>query len=102
MKVRFTRPAQADLQHIYEYISNENPAAASRVVARLIERARGLAEAPHQGRTTDEDDARVIVVPDLHYFIFYTIAGDNVHIVHIRHTSRRRPPGWQRLGPNQS
>ena len=75
---------------------------ASRVVARLIERARGLAEAPHQGRATDEDDARVIVVPDLHYFIFYTIAGDNVHIVHIRHTSRRRPPGWQRLGPNQS
>jgi addiction module RelE/StbE family toxin len=96
MRVRFTRPAEADLQQIHAYVSKDNPAEASRLVARLIERARVLGETPYEGRATDEPNARVIVVPQLRYFIFYMIAGDEVHITHIRHTSRRRPPGWMR------
>jgi len=96
MRVRFTRPAQADLQQIHAYVSKDNPAEASRLVARLIERARALGETPYEGRVTDEPSARVIVVPRLRYFIFYTITGDEVHITHIRHTSRRRPPAWMR------
>jgi addiction module RelE/StbE family toxin len=87
---------QADLRQIHAYLSKDNPAGASHLVARLIERARALGDTPHEGGATDEPDARVIVVPQLRYFIFYTIAGDEVHITHIRHTSRRRPPGWMR------
>ena len=96
MRVRFTRPAQADLQQIHGYVSKDNPAEASRLIARLIERARALGDTPYEGRATDESNARVIVVPRLRYFIFYSIAGDEVHITHIRHTSRRRPPNWTR------
>jgi toxin ParE1/3/4 len=96
MKVRFTRPAQADLDRIYAYVSRDNPQEASRLVARLIERAQALADTPYEGRETDEPNARVIVVPDLRYFIFYTISDDEVQITHIRHTSRRRPRGWER------
>jgi addiction module RelE/StbE family toxin len=96
MRVRFTRPAQADLQQIHTYVSKDNPAQASRLVARLIERARALGDTPYEGRPTDEPNARVIVVPQLRYFIFYTIADNEVHITHIRHTSRRRPPSWSR------
>lgn len=96
MRVRFTRPAQADLQRIYTYLSKENPTAASHLIARLVERARTLGNSPDEGRATDEPNARVIVVPQLRYFIFYTVESDAVQITHIRHTSRRRPPGWQR------
>jgi addiction module RelE/StbE family toxin len=96
MKVRFTRPAQDDLRQIQAYVSKDNPTEASRLVARLIERARSLGDTPYEGRETDEPDARVVVVPRLRYFIFYTIESNEVHITHIRHTSRRRPPGWQR------
>jgi toxin ParE1/3/4 len=96
MRVRFTLPAQADLQSIYDYVSKDNPIAASRLVASLIEHARALADAPYEGRATDEPNARVIVVPRLRYFIFYTTGNDEIHITHIRHTSRRRPPRWQR------
>jgi plasmid stabilization system protein ParE len=96
MKVRFTRPAQADLRAIYAYVCQDDPRAASRLVTRLMERAWALGDSPHEGRETDEPNARVIVVPRLRYFIFYTIEADEVHITHIRHTSRRRPPGWQR------
>lgn len=96
MRVRFTRPAQADLQRIHAYLSKDNPVEASRLVARLIDHARALGDTPYEGRATDEPDARVIVVPRLRYFIFYTVEGDEVHVTHIRHTSRRRPPGWRR------
>jgi toxin ParE1/3/4 len=94
MRVRFTLPAQADLDGIYAYISRDNPRAASRLVTQLIERARALGDTPYEGRATDEPNARVLTIPRLRYFIFYTIAGDEVHITHIRHTSRRRPPSW--------
>jgi addiction module RelE/StbE family toxin len=91
MKVRITRPALDDLEQIYAYISKENPAAGSRVVTRLLDRAMELADAPLQGRQVDEPNVRVIVVPRFRYFIFYTIEGDEIHVTHFRHTSRRRP-----------
>ena len=96
MRVRFTRPAQADLERIYSHVSQNNPSEALRLITRLIERGWSLGDSPHEGRETDEPNARVVVVPNLRYFIFHTIAGDEVHITHIRHTSRRRPPRWQR------
>jgi addiction module RelE/StbE family toxin len=99
MRVRFTRPAHADLQHIYAYVSKKNPAEASRLVARLMERAWSIGDTPYEGRATNEPGARVIVVPRLRYFIFYMIADGEVLITHIRHTSRRRPSGWQRQQP---
>jgi plasmid stabilization system protein ParE len=91
MKVRLTRPAFEDLQRIYDFISQDSPAAASRVVTRLIDRALDLAHAPYQGREVDEPNARVVVVPCFRYFIFYTINADEILITHFRHTSRRRP-----------
>ena len=96
MNVRFTRTAQRDLVQIHAYISQDSPDIASRVVARLIERSRELGKTPFEGRQTDEPNARVIIAPRLRYFIFYTIVADEIHITHIRHTSRRRPRGWDR------
>jgi addiction module RelE/StbE family toxin len=96
MKVRFTRTAQRDLAEIHAYISQDSPTIASRFVARLIERARELADHPFAGREIDEPDIRVVVAPRLRYFIFYTIAVDEIRITHIRHTSRRRPRTWGR------
>jgi toxin ParE1/3/4 len=96
MKVRFTRTAQRDLAQIHAYISQDSPAIASRFVSRLIERSRELADNPFEGRETDEPNARVIVARRLRYLIFYTVGADEIHITHIRHTSRRRPRSWGR------
>jgi len=96
MKVRFTRPAQRDLDQIHAYISQDSPTIASRFVARIIERAKTLADHPFEGMQTDEPDTRVIMASRLRYFIFYTIASDEIHITHIRHMSRQRPKSWNR------
>ena len=94
MKVRFTRPAQRDLDQIHAYISQDSPTIASRFVARIIEGAKTLADHPFEGMQTDEPDTRVIMASRLRYLIFYTIASDEIHITHIRHMSRRRPKSW--------
>lgn len=96
MRVRFTQTAQRDLAQIHAYISQDNPDIAARVVARLVERSREIADNPLQGRATDETNARVVVAPRLRYLIFYAIVDDEIHITHIRHTSRRRPASWGR------
>ena len=76
--------------------SGQPPEIASRIVARLIERSRKLADNPLEGRETDEPNVRVIIAARLRYLIFYTIAASEIHITHIRHASRRRPRGWGR------
>jgi addiction module RelE/StbE family toxin len=95
MRVRFTRPAQADLQAIHAYVLRDNPPEASRLISRLIESAWALGDAPYMGRETDEPNARVLVIPRLRYLIFYMIESDEVRITHVRHTSRRGPSGWR-------
>jgi plasmid stabilization system protein ParE len=93
MRVRFTRAARRDLARIHAYVSKDSADIASRLVARLIERSRQLADNPFEGRETDEPNTRVIIAPRLRYFIFYTVAANEIHITHIRNTSRQRPPG---------
>src|SRR5262245_38633604 len=73
MKVRFTRPAQADLQRIHTYVSQRDPAAASRLVTQIIDRAWALGDTPYEGRKADEPNARVLITSRLRYFIFYTL-----------------------------
>ena len=89
MRVRFTRPAQADLKQTYAYVSRENPVQASRLVAGLVERARAIGDSPFFGRETDEQNVRVVIAPKLRHLIFYAVKDGEVHITHIRHTSRR-------------
>jgi addiction module RelE/StbE family toxin len=88
MKVRFTRKAQADLDQIGTFISNDNEEAASRIVTRLMELAWALGDNPKEGRATDESGIFVLVAPRLHYLIFYRITVTELQIIHIRHTSR--------------
>jgi plasmid stabilization system protein ParE len=50
MRVRFTRIAQRDLVGIHATISEDSLEAAQQLVTRLIQRARGLADNPFEGR----------------------------------------------------
>jgi addiction module RelE/StbE family toxin len=92
MNVWFTRKAQADLDQLRSIINQENSAAASRLVTRLLELSWALADNPKEGRKTDEPGVHVLIVPRLHYLIFYRLTEAEIQILHIRHTSRSRWP----------
>lgn len=54
MKVRWTKTAQKQLLEIFNYVVEDRPKSARRLVSRLKETARELAEKPLRGRVVPE------------------------------------------------
>ena len=95
MRVRYTPRAFAERERIFEYLNARNPQAARKVVGLIAQRIDELADAPHKGHPTNRGGIFTLWVTPYPYRIFYRIDGDDVVIVHIRHTSRRNWRGAQ-------
>lgn len=88
MRVRFSPSAKADLAAIRSFISQDNPAAAARLI-RLIRRRvkESIAAFPEIGESCDQlaPDLRRLVVGN--YVIFYRVA-TSVEIARVLHGAR--------------
>jgi len=93
MRVRYTVPAQADLDKIYTYISGNNPFAAERIKRQIRVDAELLGELPFIARETDVPGIRVRKVRRYPYLIFYAVVENEGRILHVRHGARRWP--WE-------
>lgn len=91
MRVILTDRALARLRDIRSYIARHNPAAAQRVVTRILRSAQGLSDNPHLGPRWRDGPTRALVVPGLPYRIHYAVndAEGTVEVIHIAHTSQR-------------
>ena len=100
MKVVWTREALADFADIATYyVTDASPViaeAVGRKFADVIERIRGAPfSAPRVKRRSQVRVATIVRYP---FRIFYRVSGDVIHIVHIRHTSRRPLAGLNEPG----
>jgi toxin ParE1/3/4 len=91
MTVEYSRRALTDLRDIAAYYaSSDRPAVGEAVADRIAEVVVRLKTAPRSGRAVPErEGVRVAPLLRYSYNIFYTLVGDTLRIVHIRHTSRR-------------
>jgi plasmid stabilization system protein ParE len=89
VRVRFTPRARADIDQIYEYLDERRPSGARNVLLAIYAGVQFIAERPQGSEQTDDPKVRVKVVQRYRYKIFYTIVGETVEILHVRHTSRR-------------
>jgi toxin ParE1/3/4 len=87
-RVTRTPRANADLDDIWWRVALDNPAAADRLIDRIVARCRDLAEYPRLGPACPEiaPEARVLVVGD--YLTLYRVDGDNAEIVRVVHGAR--------------
>ncbi|MGO9171079.1 MAG: type II toxin-antitoxin system RelE/ParE family toxin [Rhodomicrobium sp.] len=90
MKISYSPRAVADLASIAGYLVERNPRAAVTVELRIREVVDRLAEFPRMGRALAQRPAvRMMPLGRYPYILFYTAAGDELIVLHIRHGSRR-------------
>jgi addiction module RelE/StbE family toxin len=78
------------LDEIGAHIEQDNPAAAARVISRIVSAADMLVEQPAIGRVGRIKGTREAVLSDISYIIAYRV-GRDIEILTIIHTSRRWP-----------
>lgn len=92
MRVSFTPQARDDLQAIRNWIAEDNPVAADRVVTRIIQTAMMFGQFPMLGRAGQVADTREFSVTGLPYLIVYRIASESeIDVLTVLHTRRKYP-----------
>jgi toxin ParE1/3/4 len=89
MKIRYTPRAQSDLDVIYRYLDQRTPSGALAVKESIERRIASLTEFPLAAPATDDPGVRELTVVRYPYKIYYEMSGEEVRILHIRHTARR-------------
>ena len=88
-EIIWTEEAERWLKDIHDYIAQDNPAAADKVVSGIYQRARILLEFPKVGykyRSEPEGDIHILLYG--HYRIAYQIKGnDRVDILGVFHVA---------------
>lgn len=91
MKIRWTEGANNNLDHVAEYISQDNPPAAIATVNKIIETAQMLADYPTVGKRGRERGTRELVVAGLPYIVIYAVQREVLVILRVLHTSIKYP-----------
>ena len=95
MKLVFDETALVDLEGIFNWIAQDNPAAAKAVVERVFASAEHLVTFPQMGHTGRDDGTFDWVVPRLPYIVVYEVhpERDEVVVVAVVHGAQDREPG---------
>ncbi len=94
MQIVWLKNALINLDEIAEYISQENPQAASQVVDLIVEQVNQLTAQPSIGRPGRVVGTRELVISNSHYLVPYRIKNNQVEILRVFHTSRKPPKNW--------
>jgi toxin ParE1/3/4 len=89
MQLEFRPRALADLKEIRDYfLAQDDDGKAERVRQHLVQRFNALVRKPTLGIKTSRPDVRILSPLKYPYRIYFTVIGQAVVILHIRHTSR--------------
>ena len=94
MKLRWTLPAVEQLREIFEYIADDNPAAAARTVERIRLSIRQTSRMPYAGRMGRVGGTREVIVPGTSYIVAYRILEDAIHVLAILHGAQQWPESF--------
>jgi addiction module RelE/StbE family toxin len=92
LRLRWTRLADTDLDSIADYIGQDSPAAAARVILELIDQTETLlTRHAALGRPGRVMGTRELVIGNLPYIIPYRVRDGEIEILRVLHTARRWP-----------
>ena len=91
MRVSWLQAALANLEAEAEYIAEDSPAAAGRVVQKMFRAANLLKKNPAMGRPGRVAGTRELVVAGTPYILPYRVRGEAVEILRVFHAARKWP-----------
>jgi addiction module RelE/StbE family toxin len=94
LKIRWTVPAVNQLEDIFDYISEENPAAAERTVRRIHEAILRTARMPRAGRIGRVPGTREVAVAGTPYLVAYDVIESMIHVLAILHGAQEWPESF--------
>jgi toxin ParE1/3/4 len=95
LRIRWTRPALADLEAIGDFIARDNPVAAQRIVLSLVTSIDKLRDHPNLGSLGRLTGTRELVVVGTPYIVPYRVRGDDVEVLAVFHGARRWPGAFE-------
>lgn len=85
-EIRWSHEAEQWLRDIYEYISQDNPTAAGKVVSGIYDKAQLLGEFPEIGyKYREEAEGEIRILLYGHYRIAYIITDNFIDILGVFH-----------------
>jgi len=96
MQIKWLKKALQNLNDEAEYIAQEDPEAARRVVQRIVNAINLLADNPVLGHPGRIYGTRELVVSDTRYIVPYRVVSklQQIEILRVFHSSRRLPKRW--------
>lgn len=83
MRIRWTYPALPDLDAIQDYVAEDSPTAADRIVNSIRTDVSQLAAFPAMGRPGRVAESRELVVNKGRHIVAYRVRGDAIEIVAV-------------------
>lgn len=90
LRLDWSKAARADLLEILDYISDDNPAAAERLIAEIEAKASRLPERPDLYRKGRAAGTREMVVRP-NYLVVYTVDERAVRVLRVLHAAQNWP-----------
>ena len=91
MKLRYTPRARLDLAEIHDYIAQDNPQAARRVIQIIRKAAEALAQNPLVGKAGRVAGTRELTVGRFPFMLAYRVDAEEVQVLSVIHTARMWP-----------
>ncbi len=89
MTVRWVVSASLDFEKISIYLHENRPAIAQETLVRLYNGINSLGDSPYKGTSYGTKGLRRLVFSDDPYIAIYRIQENVIHVLRIRHTSRK-------------
>ena len=91
MRVKWLHAALVNLGAEAQYIAEDSPAAAGRIVVAVTEAVARLPRYPSLGRPGRVAGTRELIVTGTPYIIPYRVRGETVEILRVFHAARKWP-----------
>jgi plasmid stabilization system protein ParE len=93
MRARYTDTALVELDDAVSYLIERNPSSAAALAGLVDAAVARLLDHPYAAEETEMPGVRRVYIRRFRYSVFYTVEGDEIVILHIRHAARRWP--WE-------